>query len=100
MGYARANAPRYSHCPPLRESPLTTGPITSRPGPGVQAATARCAGIAVWINPETSKTAARRYRILPPRSEEHTSEIQSQMRITYAVLCLNKKNKHRTQHDT
>src|SRR3546814_9732662 len=27
------------------------------------------------------------------RSEEHTSELQSLMRISYAVLCLNKKNK-------
>src|SRR3546814_1699895 len=26
------------------------------------------------------------------RSEEHTSELQSLMRITYAVLCLKKKN--------
>src|SRR3546814_1060205 len=28
-----------------------------------------------------------------PRSEEHTSELQSIMRISYAVLCLKKKNK-------
>src|SRR3546814_9738941 len=27
------------------------------------------------------------------RSEEHTSELQSHMRISYAVLCLNKKTK-------
>src|SRR3546814_10063188 len=26
------------------------------------------------------------------RSEEHTSELQSLMRISYAVFCLNKKN--------
>src|SRR3546814_6789632 len=34
------------------------------------------------------------------RSEEHTSELQSLMRISYAVFCLKKKNKqqrHRTQ---
>src|SRR3546814_1586762 len=29
----------------------------------------------------------------PPRSEEHTSELQSLMRISYAVFCLNKKKK-------
>src|SRR3546814_10642182 len=29
-----------------------------------------------------------------PRSEEHTSELQSLMRISYAVFCLKKKNKH------
>src|SRR3546814_8632687 len=27
------------------------------------------------------------------RSEEHTSELQSLMRISYAVCCLNKKNR-------
>src|SRR3546814_993633 len=30
-------------------------------------------------------------RPLEPRSEEHTSELQSLMRISYAVFCLNKK---------
>src|SRR3546814_4905751 len=30
-----------------------------------------------------------------PRSEEHTSELQSLMRISYAVLCLTKKKKHK-----
>src|SRR3546814_5324827 len=29
-----------------------------------------------------------------PRSEEHTSELQSLMRISYAVFCLKKKKKH------
>src|SRR3546814_7885294 len=29
---------------------------------------------------------------LSPRSEEHTSELQSLMRISYAVFCLKKKN--------
>src|SRR3546814_3053922 len=30
-------------------------------------------------------------RIIPLRSEEHTSELQSLMRISYAVFCLKKK---------
>src|SRR3546814_8453469 len=30
------------------------------------------------------------------RSEEHTSELQSLMRISYAVFCLKKKNQTRT----
>src|SRR3546814_5218066 len=34
------------------------------------------------------------------RSEEHTSELQSLMRISYAVFCLKKKNKHRTHKHT
>src|SRR3546814_2525726 len=52
-------------------------------------------------------------RIVPaaaaPRSEEHTSELQSLMRISYAVFCLKKKNTskiitkyttNRPSHDT
>src|SRR3546814_10091211 len=35
-----------------------------------------------------------------PRSEEHTSELQSLMRISYAVFCLKKKKKTYTQHTT
>src|SRR3546814_6575540 len=30
----------------------------------------------------------------PVRSEEHTSELQSLMRISYAVFCLKKKKRH------
>src|SRR3546814_8080427 len=33
---------------------------------------------------------------LPPRSEEHTSELQSLMRTSYAVFCL-KKKKHKAK---
>src|SRR3546814_7048750 len=32
------------------------------------------------------------------RSEEHTSELQSLMRISYAGFCLKKKNKNKNQH--
>src|SRR3546814_6592118 len=34
--------------------------------------------------------------IRKPRSEEHTSELQSLMRISYAVFCLKKKKKTTT----
>src|SRR3546814_5278504 len=34
------------------------------------------------------------------RSEEHTSELQSLMRISYAVFCLKKKNKQTTHSYT
>src|SRR3546814_4741611 len=33
----------------------------------------------------------------PERSEEHTSELQSLMRISYAVFCLKKKKKQTTE---
>src|SRR3546814_10110096 len=37
-----------------------------------------------------------------PRSEEHTSELQSLMRISYAVFCLKKKTTilHEIEHNT
>src|SRR3546814_4061360 len=35
---------------------------------------------------------------LQPRSEEHTSELKSLMRISYAVFCLQKKNKKKHQY--
>src|SRR3546814_2577886 len=34
------------------------------------------------------------------RSEEHTSELQSLMRISYAVFCLKKKTKHKKYYLT
>src|SRR3546814_8596707 len=37
--------------------------------------------------------AQKLYQDLNKRSEEHTSELQSLMRISYAVFCLKKKNK-------
>src|SRR3546814_9873444 len=54
--------------------------------------------------PYRSASAPRWYRApragpvppAPARSEEHTSELQSLMRISYAVFCLKKKKK--TQH--
>src|SRR3546814_4745070 len=36
-------------------------------------------------------------RLKLDRSEEHTSELQSLMRISYAVFCLKKKKKHDTR---
>src|SRR5216117_4528136 len=41
-----------------------------------------------WPNPPTAS--------LLPRSEEHTSELQSPFLISYAVFCLKKKTKYRT----
>src|SRR3546814_7838907 len=36
----------------------------------------------------------------PIRSEEHTSELQSLMRLSYADFCLKKKKNKNNQHDT
>src|SRR3546814_7373858 len=52
----------------------------------------------IWTSRQKTDTATR-VPLLPPaleildryRSEEHTSELQSLMRISYAVFCLKKK---------
>src|SRR3546814_3580218 len=43
------------------------------------------------IKPESAERGAGYFTTL--RSEEHTSELQSLMRISYAVFCLKKKSK-------
>src|SRR3546814_2673151 len=48
--------------------------------------------IDAWPQGEAEIGANR--RPLETRSEEHTSELQSLMRISYAVFCLKKKNLH------
>src|SRR3546814_2346496 len=44
------------------------------------------------------RTAAARQVQLLARSEEHTSELQSLMRISYAVFCLKKKRNNTPQN--
>src|SRR3546814_2218381 len=48
--------------------------------------------------PSHCKTPQALAMIRSPRSEEHTSELQSLMRISYAVFCL--KQKHIKYHTT
>src|SRR3546814_1976137 len=43
------------------------------------------------VNPPLQPRISRETRF---RSEEHTSELQSLMRISYAVFCLKKKQQH------
>src|SRR3546814_3539543 len=39
------------------------------------------------------------YEVQAVRSEEHTSELQSLMRLSYAVFCLKKKKKRKKKTD-
>src|SRR3546814_10311067 len=59
-------------------------------------------GLADAVEAEGTVEQGRNQRgVLRPlgRSEEHTSELQSLMRISYAVFCLKKKTKrHKQQH--
>src|SRR3546814_9415261 len=71
-------------------------------------ATGGCnAAIAGWRTPchfscpcrnpnSTRRTSTRAFR----RSEEHTSELQSLMRISYAVFCLKKKKQNKNEKTT
>src|SRR3546814_8069302 len=48
-----------------------------------------------FVNPESYRAFVR-----TGRSEEHTSELQSLMRISYAVFCLKKKKKQQIDNQT
>src|SRR3546814_1162081 len=65
-------------------------PAVRRPAPGDRRRTAG--------SPESlsGDLPVRRSGLQSGRSEEHTSELQSLMRISYAVFCL--KNKTKTNH--
>src|SRR3546814_3566568 len=53
-------------------------------------------------HPFADDASGQRARLRGRRSEEHTSELQSLMRISYAVFCLKKKknNTNKTQNST
>src|SRR3546814_9272983 len=57
----------------------------------------RVVGHVLWLEGKDAKAAISKDPAKPGhkdgRSEEHTSELQSLMRISYAVLCLKKNNK-------
>src|SRR3546814_9506576 len=53
---------------------------------------AHCPGTSRVVAMACAKTHIRQWS--PMRSEEHTSELQSLMRISYAVFCLKKKKKN------
>src|SRR3546814_5244656 len=56
-------------------------------------------GLKVYVNAYPPSAMTEEYGD-QPRSEEHTSELQSLMRISYAVFCLKKKNtKHNHTHN-
>src|SRR3546814_2556051 len=80
---------------------IASGPLDSAPE-----RTCGCAPVPPLATSASSSSAALRVGALGwgdwlnarSRSEEHTSELQSLMRISYAVFCLKKKNKIDRQH--
>src|SRR3546814_2808755 len=113
MTGAKAEAGRAS-APSTRIAPATTEPDTATSGwrsgciergslglgvgtcwssnsSSMTDGSARSAGVC-----EASDGACARQIAAVARSEEHTSELQSLMRISYAVFCFNKKNESYT----
>src|SRR3546814_5001240 len=82
LGFYRAQGVRFVSLAEAERDPFYAGDIA--PATARRPATLEAAAIAkgVALPPAPS-----------PRSEEHTSELQSLMRISYAVFCLKKKNK-------
>src|SRR3546814_8343372 len=82
--------PRSTHSFPTRRSSDRTGAIgqyQADAGEGVVGVLRRAAAHAAGIVGDDATDLAGVDR----RSEEHTSELQSLMRISYAVFCLKKK---------
>src|SRR3546814_2507444 len=67
------------------------GPACASPAPGTVSSW-RCAPSSASRSPSAPQPGW-------PRSEEHTSELQSLMRISYAVFCLKKKSKRENNND-
>src|SRR3546814_4329129 len=84
----RQVAPQSSHCPARLQSAfvLASAPPLAPAAPPVALASA-LSGAGRLVNRRTSENRRE------TRSEEHTSELQSLMRISYAVFCLKKTNK-------
>src|SRR3546814_1612292 len=63
-------------------------------GIAVQRTLVRLAQVEMGIERDEPDSVQRNAEGMRSRSEEHTSELQSLMRISYAVFCLKKKTNH------
>src|SRR3546814_6896701 len=69
-----------------RPPPAAASDRSPRPSPEASPRQRRCRALRM------ERSAPCHLRAVSQRSEEHTSELQSLMRISYAVFCLKKKN--------
>src|SRR3546814_3180999 len=85
----------------LRPSERLTEPSTSSRSPRTAITSKPPSALRLAEEVSTFTTAPGvRGRTIRPRSEEHTSELQSLMRISYAVFCLKKQTSVLTSHYT
>src|SRR3546814_9612724 len=86
--------------------PITSDLLTAlprKPREGVEANAEEGESIGeIFKEAREQRAADDARRGIKPRSEEHTSELQSLMRISYAVFCLKKQTKqtHNITHHT
>src|SRR3546814_10662328 len=72
--FSPSNVPSRVSEKPIRSPATISGTVA-----GISTCTAPCHGVSLWVRMER-------------RSEEHTYELQSLMRSSYAVFCLKKKH--------
>src|SRR3546814_4387186 len=82
---------RHNHEPKRPRKLLLSGREINKMYAGVARQGMTLVPLSVYFN---SRGRAKVELALAKRSEEHTSELQSLMRISYAVFCLKKKTKH------
>src|SRR3546814_8482924 len=79
-------------------SAITVTRAPPKPTPAKKRNAARCWKVSAAAQAKVVTVviirAMMRMGLRPWRSEEHTSELQSLMRISYAVFCLKKKNRN------
>src|SRR3546814_5199441 len=88
-----------SHCQlSMHHSPGTPATVTTFPAGSASCRQSQVSSSRLRsFQRVTTRALARRFASvaeMTARSEEHTSELQSLMRISYAVFCLKKKTKH------
>src|SRR3546814_1804983 len=89
--------------PAGRVSRLAAGSHSTTESPPAAARLTRARRARLVENPPAARASRAERRQGTPsscRSEEHTSELQSLMRISYAVFCLKKKQKDRKRQTT
>src|SRR3546814_10142982 len=85
-GRCSTRAPRRSHSSRVPSTePESTTTISSQNASDARQSPIRSASLKAMMQADSGVREAR--------SEEHTSELQSLMRISYAVICLKKKHK-------
>src|SRR3546814_3598815 len=78
---------------PSSQTPITLSQPIMLPCGAVLSNRIAKAAMSEGLSDSRNHATPRLERLYARRSEEHTSELQSLMRISYAVFCLKKKNK-------